>query len=41
MMKLIAIVGLAVTLVSASTFAASAAPIFEDAQHGAGEASQR
>jgi hypothetical protein len=41
MKKLIAIVGLAVTLISASTFAASAMPIFEDSQHGAGEASQR
>jgi hypothetical protein len=41
MTKLMAIVALALTLISASTFAASAAAVFEDAQHGAGEASQR
>ena len=35
------IVALAITLMSASSFAASAAAVFEDAQHGAGEASQR
>ena len=39
--KLMTIVALAITLISASTFAASAAAVFEDAQHGAGEASQR
>jgi hypothetical protein len=41
MTKLMTIVALAITLISASTFAASAAAVFEDAQHGAGEASQR
>jgi hypothetical protein len=41
MKKLMTIVALAVTLISASTFVASAEAVFEDAQHGAGEASQR
>ena len=41
MTKLMTIVALAVTLISVSTFAASAAAVFEDVQHGAGEASQR
>lgn len=40
MKKITTIVALAVTLISASTFAASAAAVFEDAQHG-GEASQQ
>jgi len=39
MKKLMAIVALAVTLISVSPFAASAA-VFEDAQHGAGIGSQ-
>ena len=41
MTKLMTIVALVVNLISASTFNASAGDIFEDAQHGAGEASQR
>jgi hypothetical protein len=41
MKKLMTIVALAVTLISATTFAASAGAVFEDAQHGAGEASKR
>ena len=41
MTRLMTIVALAITLISASTFAASAGAVFEDAQHGAGEASQR
>jgi hypothetical protein len=40
MKKLMSIVALAVTLISASTFAANVT-VFEDAQHGAGIASQR
>jgi hypothetical protein len=41
MTKLMTIVALAVTLISASNFAARAGAVFEDAQHGAGAASQR
>jgi hypothetical protein len=41
MRKVMTIVALALTLVSATTFAASAAAVFEDATHGAGAASQR
>jgi hypothetical protein len=40
MRKFMSIVAIAMTLISASTFAASAA-VFEDAQHGAGAESQR
>jgi hypothetical protein len=41
MTKLMTIIALAVTLISASTFTVSSAAVFEEAQHGAGEASQR
>jgi hypothetical protein len=41
MKKLMTIAALAFTLISVTTFAASAGAVFEDAQHGAGEASQR
>jgi hypothetical protein len=39
MKKLLTIVALAVTLISAATFTAHAS-VFEDAQHGVGAASQ-
>ena len=41
MKKLMTMVALAFTLMSAATFAARADAVFEDAQHGAGAASQR
>jgi opacity protein-like surface antigen len=40
MKKLMTMIALAFTLMSAATVAASAATVFEDAQHGAGAASQ-